>query len=394
MADTKFSDADNLDNDALLRQLGGGGVKAPKVLGTGAYAPALGAASASILAKQPVSTTMPVTTPAAADPRDPTRTSANAPRVRQDAQGNWQLTEHGNTRDLQGNEVADATRYADQFWQDNPTGWQANNPSTMGDVYRQVLGRDPDAEGLAAHAKNPGGFGGAINTILGSEEAQQRRTAPPITNLGLPGATTPPAAGATPPAAGATPPAAGERRGSWGNLRLDAPTQTNLNQFHGYNDERALAGSDDDSTKDALRRWLGGQNYSLAGQTKEQIDAHFESQLEAARAYGLDIRDIQGDKMLINTRERGPEWIDFVEGAGGANPAFAYQSDYDNAGGAAAQTNAASAPSLVGGALQNVINGGDGEKTAQQKIQDEIEALMAGKGSPVDRDALLEQLQG
>jgi hypothetical protein len=113
------------------------------------------------------------------DPRDPRFTSANAPRVQQNAQGQWVLTEHGNTRNLQGQEVQDATTYANQFWTDNPTGFQMNNPLTLPDAYQQFLGRAPDAAGLAAHQANPGGTAAALQSIMYSPEAMQYRAGAP-----------------------------------------------------------------------------------------------------------------------------------------------------------------------------------------------------------------------
>lgn len=172
------------------------------------------------------------------------------------------------------------------------------------------------------------------------------------------------------------------RRG-WNNLNLDAPTQTGINAFHGYNDDRALAGTDDDSTKDALRRWLGGLDYNLKGQSKDQIGEFFKGQLANAKDYGLDIRDVKGDKILLNTKERGPEWIDFIEGAGGDNPAFAYQSDYDNT------HQLLPADSGLSAALpQKDATSDDG----LAQILAEIRALQEGSTSPMDTQALLEQL--
>ena len=114
--------------------------------------------------------------------------------MQQNAQGQWVLTEHGNTRMLQGNEVQDATNYANQFWTDNPTGFQMNNPLTLPDAYQQFLGRAPDPAGLAAHQRNPGGTAAALNAIMYSPEAQQRRAA-----LGLPAIAAPGGTGAAAP---------------------------------------------------------------------------------------------------------------------------------------------------------------------------------------------------
>lgn len=43
---------------------------------------------------------------------------------------------------------------------------------------------------------------------------------------------------------------------------------------------------------------------------------------------GFTVHEIVGDKMRVSTRENpGGEWVDFVEGADGANPRLAWQSD-------------------------------------------------------------------
>lgn len=189
-------------------------------------------------------------------------------------------------------------------------------------------------------------------------------------------------------------PAAPAPRLGWNNLNLDAPTQTGRNRFEGYNDDRALAGTDEDSTKDALRRWLGGLDVNLRGQSKDDLDRYFESQLGSARNYGLDIRDVQGDKILLNTRERGPEWIDFVLGAGGADPRFGYISDFDTTqqllpaetGLAGAAAGAAQAPAADTTPL--TLPNTD-QPSALDDILAEVEALAAGGPSPMDSRALM-----
>lgn len=49
--------------------------------------------------------------------------SRNAPRLVQEGDA-WVLTEHGNRRVLQPNEVPDAQKYVDEFWKAFPTGFQ------------------------------------------------------------------------------------------------------------------------------------------------------------------------------------------------------------------------------------------------------------------------------
>lgn len=144
--------------------------------------------------RPPTSNTMPVTPlPPLPMGQPATSTSANAPRMTQ-ANGVWTLNEHGNQRQLQANEVDGAQKYTSDFWAANPTGFQAGNANSLNDAYKQFTGRDGDAAGLAAHARNPGGFAGAIAAISGSDEAKAYANRPQTILGGT--TTTPPAGGA------------------------------------------------------------------------------------------------------------------------------------------------------------------------------------------------------
>lgn len=183
--------------------------------------------------------------------------------------------------------------------------------------------------------------------------------------------------------------AAAPRRG-WNNLNLDAPTQRGINAFEGFNDDRALSGGDPNSAKDAMRRWLGGLDFNLQGQSKAQIGDFLKSQLGTAKDYGLDIHDVQGERVLLNTKERGPEWIDIVRGAGGDNPAFAYQADLDGVGGVtqpAPMTRTPAPSSPMGDAMPGA------PPQALDQILAEVEALTQGASTPMEQEALLELLR-
>lgn len=174
----------------------------------------------------------------------------------------------------------------------------------------------------------------------------------------------------------------------WNNLSLAAPEQRNINRFEGYNDQRALAGTDTDSAKDGLRRWLGGLDFDLKGKSKDQIGEYFRSQMGNAKDYGLDIRDVQGEKILLNTKERGPEWIDAVMRAGGDDPAFGYISDFDTTG----QTLPANT-GAGGGVNAAALLGAQQQPSAIDRILAEVAALQSGGASPMDAQALMEALQ-
>ena len=189
-------DDEPLDADALMQQLGGdsqntgnqGQIGHITRGGTVPLGPLMGPDDA------PTSNTMPVTPlPPLPMGQPATSTSANAPRMTQ-ANGVWTLNEHGNQRQLQANEVDGAQKYTSDFWAQNPTGFQAGNANSLNDAYKQFTGRDGDAAGLAAHARNPGGFAGAIAAISGSDEAKAYANRPQTILGGT--TTTPPAGGA------------------------------------------------------------------------------------------------------------------------------------------------------------------------------------------------------
>jgi hypothetical protein len=184
----------------------------------------------------------------------------------------------------------------------------------------------------------------------------------------------------------AAPTAPAPRRGSFNNINLDAPTQRNINQFSGFNDDRALSGGDDDSVKDSFRRWAGGLDFDLKGKSKDQIGEYFRSQMGNAKDNGIEILDVKGEKMLINTKERGPEWIDAVQDAGGTDPRFAWQSEFDNIGQAALEPNRLQAAPT---ALADTSG-----PSAQDEIMAEVQALINGGNSQMDEQALMQLLNG
>jgi murein DD-endopeptidase MepM/ murein hydrolase activator NlpD len=128
-------------------------------------------------------------------------------------------------------------------------------------------------------------------------------------------ATTPP--GASPSVIPTGNAAAYTGRTGWKGLRLEAPSYGgSAAQWAGFNNDRAMAGGDDSSVKDAFFRWTYGLSYNPAGHSKEQIEAYLRDNLQSAREYGLNILEVEGEKILVETEERGPEWVDVVGSAG------------------------------------------------------------------------------
>jgi murein DD-endopeptidase MepM/ murein hydrolase activator NlpD/Rod binding domain-containing protein len=114
---------------------------------------------------------------------------------------------------------------------------------------------------------------------------------------------------------------ANARRG-WNGLVLDMPADGNSGaQWRGFNTERASAGGDPMSTKDAWYRWTRSVSFNPAGKSKQEIEAFMRSHIQDAREYGLNILDVRGDQMLIEHWHRpGGEWVDIVANAGSSDP--------------------------------------------------------------------------
>lgn len=123
-------------------------------------------------------------------------------------------------------------------------------------------------------------------------------------------------------AAFSTPAPSAAARTGWNGLVLDAPPYGGSGaEWAGFNNDRALAGGDDGSVKDAFFRWTYGSSFNPAGKSKGEIEQFLRSNIDSARAYGLNILDVEGEHVLIETQENGPEWIDVVANAGSTNPA-------------------------------------------------------------------------
>src|SRR5262245_61871030 len=123
-------------------------------------------------------------------------------------------------------------------------------------------------------------------------------------------------------------------RTGWNGLRLDPPPAGNAGaRWGGFNNDRALAGGDENSIKDGFFRWTYGLSFNPAGKSEEQIGQFLRDNVASARDYGINILDVDGDKILVETAESGPEWVDIVAAAGSENPGDVHwqwicQSDY------------------------------------------------------------------
>src|SRR4029078_1419191 len=110
-------------------------------------------------------------------------------------------------------------------------------------------------------------------------------------------------------------------RMGWNGLHLDPPPSGNSGaQWAGLNVDGAIAGGDDNSIKDAFYRWTQGLSFNPAGKGKAAIGEFLRANVDSAREYGINVLDVDGEKILVETAESGPEWVDVVQAAGSDNP--------------------------------------------------------------------------
>ena len=391
-------DDEPLDADALMQQLGGdspntgnqGQIGHITRGGTVPLGPLQGGpASNPVGNDMPTSNTMPVTPlPPLPMGQPATSTSANAPRMTQ-ANGVWTLNEHGNQRQLQANEVDGAQKYTSDFWAANPTGFQAGNANSLNDAYKQFTGRDGDAAGLAAHARNPGGFAGAIAAISGSDEAKAYANRPQ-TILG--GTTT------TPPAGGA-----------FTRENRDALKYGNVGRMEGFNTSDY---GGDVKARNSVKNTFGriASRYANAPNSVEAMmaDPDFKSAFPNAKR----VAGGAGDKIdfggVLSDFESGSP-VGVVDVLTASDPrnntanGWAWMPDGE---GGMVQTQGGGPAAPQANVGQRIDNGSMGrpaptDAPAQTPPQNadqmaavmaEIQALQNGGGSPMEQDALLQLL--
>ena len=246
--------------------------------------------------------------------------------------------------------------------------------------YQGSLGRDASEEELNSQLGAVGykfdgrpitGVEQILAGIAGSDEAKNR-TMP----VGAPV----PAASPTAP-----PPAAAPSGAGWNGMNLGFTGQQNSGAFEGFNDDRALAGGDPNSVKDAFRRFVGSQQWD-GNSSKEGLDAWMTGLMPEARKQGLNILDVVGDQMLVETKERGPEWVDYYRGAGADGGAFQWltQQEFGQQPDAKMGAGLNSLRGQPGGAdilAALLSNGGLQGSSLMQQIQEELQKLLSG-GSP------------
>jgi Rod binding domain-containing protein len=196
--------------------------------------------------------------------------------------------------------------------------------STGGDTGGDTLGADTfdstfdlELSRYLAKARGLGLSQQLMRAFDGMTAAADGRAADALTTST---STTPPTATTSRVMTGTTSTAYTGRTG-WNGMRLDPPAPGNSGaQWGGFNVDRALAGGDDNSIKDGFYRWTYGLAFNPAGKSKEEIGQFLRDNVTSAREYGVNILDVDGDKILVETAERGPEWVDVVAGASSPNP--------------------------------------------------------------------------
>ena len=195
--------------------------------------------------------------------------------------------------------------------------------STSGDSGGETLGADTfdstfDVE-LSRYLAKARGLGLSqqlMRAFDGMTAASDGRAADALTTTNTPAPAT-----STSRATTGTTTTAYSGRSGWNGMRLDPPAPGNSGaQWAGFNVDRALAGGDDNSIKDGFYRWTYGLSFNPAGKSKEEIGQFLRDNVTSAREYGVNILDVDGEKILVETAERGPEWVDVVAGASSPNP--------------------------------------------------------------------------
>lgn len=185
-----------------------------------------------------------------------------------------------------------------------PAASAASDGEYVKSLYRDVLGREPDADGFRSHVsglQNGMSREAIKNVFLTSDEFRAKQAA----------AATPAPAGPAAPEAPAPSPAS--TRVAVGPVPLEGYDATKLHNL------------DHQTVKYQFGRVAS--NHSLAG-VKSHADAEallnrMRPQLEAA---GLKVHEVKGDKIRVET-ELGQEWVDVVRGAGGGNPGWWWGSE-------------------------------------------------------------------
>lgn len=193
-----------------------------------------------------------------------------------------------------------------------PSASAAGDAAFVTSLYRDLLGREPDPEGMRSHLRgleNGMSRDEIKNVFLNSPEFQNRvRDA--FTQL----------AGQSQQGAGAVGGVGGAAPGT-----MPAVAQgVGPVPLEGY-DHTKLHNLDHRTVKYQFGRVAS--HFSLSG-VKNHADAEnlLKSMVPALEAAGLKVHEVKGDKIRVDT-ELGQEWVDVVRGAGSGNPGWWWGSE-------------------------------------------------------------------
>lgn len=210
-----------------------------------------------------------------------------------------------------------ADLYKEERTPSAPTGYQARYFTPTGDMkqditsaYQTMLGREPDAEGLAAHMKNPGGLRGVLDTLYSSPEyadvQAQRQAIQDTAAASIPATST----ASTTPLQSALAPREGwgftSRTGGDGRFQYTPMEMGDTSQFEGFN-------FDNRSERD-----LASAKY---------VFAQFASQIDVTDPQAIDKLVALMNEHGVPAKKVGPDSIDLGLGEGpidvirGGNPA-------------------------------------------------------------------------
>lgn len=172
---------------------------------------------------------------------------------------------------------------------------RASDADFVNGLYRQLLGREPDAAGFAAHMKGleTGMTRDQVQEVfLTSPEFASKQTAGTREESNFPPAGAP---------------------GKLGPVPLEGYDTTKLNDF----------------SHTTVKYQFGrvATNYPLASvKDHASAEALLRSMVPDLEAAGIKVLDVRGDKLKVQT-EIGHEWVDVVRGAGSGNPGYWWGSE-------------------------------------------------------------------
>jgi Domain of unknown function (DUF4214) len=188
-----------------------------------------------------------------------------------------------------------------------PSASAAGDAAYVQSLYRELLGREPDAEGMRSHLRgleNGMSRDEIKNVFLTSPEFLQRVQAA-LTNP----------SGQTGGVGGVT--------GTVGNMPVVAQGVGPV-PLEGY-DAGKLNNLDHRTVKYQFGRVAS--HFSLSGVTdKASAEALLKSMVPALEAAGLKVHEVKGDKIRVDT-PLGQEWVDVVRGAGSGSPGWWWGSE-------------------------------------------------------------------